>query len=319
MKLKNKKSTLFKTLVSLVLLVFLLTYASFSWIKREWSPKIEQENISIATSGALVFQFTDFGDEVTTTKTVNEILGVSDFALKPVSSSSGMVGEFFGLEYADEVGFETFKHLDYKAEGVNSEAALGIRHGYIVMNFKLMLAATDGDTSKRYVYLNPNSHVTPTTEGRDVTSAIRISIYSEQAGIAPIILRTKKPNVANGDSLCWGVTNVKTNDQFVANGERLYDLYSDDPDVESKRNETTDDNVELLKVQNVRTMDEFDCVDDTGLFVIEPLKSINITVCIWLEGEDELCNDQITDDQINLLLQFSAMKVEDHGAANAEA
>ena len=84
----------------------------------------------------------------------------------------------------------------------------------------------------------------------------------------------------------------------------------------SIRNEQSESGDDLLERQTVKAMDEYDCVDENGvfkeseaLFVIEPRKAINVTVCIWLEGEDPLCNDSITESQINLLLQFSARTV----------
>ena len=314
MKAKSKRSALFRTLTLLLVLVFLLTYASFSWIKREWSPKIGQENVSIATSGALVFQLTEFGDEVTTSKTINEILGVTDFSLKPVSSVTGSVGEFFTINYADEVGDETFKHLNATKEGVTSETALGIRFGFIVLNFKLMLATVEGDNARRFVYLTKGSHIMP-SEGssNDVTSAIRISIHSDQMGFDPIIIGT--PEAVAKD--CLAVTNEKDGlDNYIADGEKMFDEYLDDGD--SVRNLETESGSPLLLPQSIRTLADYDCVDDQGvfrsdecLFEIDPRSAINVTVCIWLEGEDPMCNDLISDDQINLLLQFAARTVEE--------
>lgn len=308
-KVSSKRMTLIRTLALLLILVFLLTYASVAWIKREWSPKIEQDNISIATSGALVFQFAGSGEEVTTTKSVNEILGVSNFELKPVSSVSGKIGEFFALEYAEEVGFETFKHLNYASEQLNNEMAIGIRYGYIVLNFKLMLATLEGDNALRYLYFNQSSHIQPATTTNDVTSAIRISVHSEQTSASPIIIGTEKAK----NQVCKAVTNVldPVTGLFAAAGERLFSSYSADGD--SVRRETTDSGIPLLGTQKIDTLAEHDCLDEYGnfsaeeaLFTIDPHKSLAITVCIWLEGEDPLCNDQITEDQINLLLQFSA-------------
>lgn len=307
-QLNRKTVSMIKILSLMLVLVFLLAYVSFSWIKREWSPKISQDNISIATSGALVFQFTENGNEVTTNKSVNEILGVNDFALRPVSSSSGKAGEFFTLEHGKEVGEEQFKHLNFISEGYASESALGIRYGYIVLNFKLMLSTLEGDEARRFIFLNPNSKIESTSEGQDVTSAIRISIFSEQAGIEPIIVSTETAKMQ--DSV--GVNTAKRGDgSFIADGERLFDTYV--PDGEQIRNEKSESGVDLLKKQTIRTLEECDGETSTGefaqseaLFAIDPHSSVNITVCIWLEGEDPLCNDAITEDQISLLLQFSA-------------
>ena len=46
-----------------------------------------------------------------------------------------------------------------------------------------------------------------------------------------------------------------------------------------------------------------------------PGQDVDVTVCIWLEGEDPFCNDTVTDNKLNLRLQFSAW-VEDTVAEN---
>ena len=96
----------------------------------------------------------------------------------------------------------------------------------------------------------------------------------------------------------------------------MFDEYSDDGD--SVRNLETESGSPLLLPQSIRTLADYDCVDDQGvfrsdecLFEIDPRSAISVTVCIWLEGEDPMCNDLISDDQINLLLQFAARTVEE--------
>ena len=298
----------------LLILVFLLAYASFSWIKREWSPKIVQDNISIQTSGALVFKFDHTGANVTTSATVNQILGENSFALKPVSNSSGMVGDFFAIEYAEIAGNETFYHLDYRSEGTSSEVNLGKARGYVVLNFKLqILQGDENDTETRYIFINPESMI-ENVEGNvaDIASAVRISIYCKQGMTEPVIIGTD----AADSKRCYAVSNEKDgNGLYIANGEKLFDQYDpEDPYGEgSIRNPDADTGEELLVIQNVRSFSDFDGGGshenfDTSkiLFQMTPGQDMDVTVCIWLEGEDPLCNDTVTDNKLNLRLQFSA-------------
>ena len=57
---KKVKHTLsiIRILSVLLIMVLLCTYATYSWLKREWSPYIYSgdDGITIATSGALVFK-----------------------------------------------------------------------------------------------------------------------------------------------------------------------------------------------------------------------------------------------------------------------
>ena len=69
----NKKGLfkrMIRPLVTLTVMVMMFTYVSYSWIRREWTPYIEQSNIMITTGGSLMFQF---GKENTSGKTINDI------------------------------------------------------------------------------------------------------------------------------------------------------------------------------------------------------------------------------------------------------
>ncbi len=301
----------------LLILVFLLAYASFSWIKREWSPKIYQDNISIHTSGALVFKFDHTGENITTSATVNEILGQNNFALKPVSSCSGMVGEFFNIEYGEAAGNETFYHLNYRTEGYGSEMTMGTAKGYVVLNFKLqLLQADENDTAVRYIYINPESYIRSSDDSMaDVASAVRVSIYCPRGGMTtPIIVGTNEAD----DKHCVGVTNARDESNeniFVADGEKLFDAFdpSNPYGDTSIRNPDADTGEELLLTQDVHRLSDYNGGDDHSnfdkskiLFEMVPGTDMDVTVCIWLEGEDPLCNDQVTDNKLDLRIQFSA-------------
>ena len=69
----------------------------------------------------------------------------------------------------------------------------------------------------------------------------------------------------------------------------------------------------LLVTQNVHRLSDYNGGDDHSnfdtskiLFQMTPGQDMDVTVCIWLEGEDPLCNDQVTDNKLDLRIQFSA-------------
>ncbi len=40
-----------------LVLVFLLSYATYSWMRRDWSPTIHQDNVKIQAGSSLTFKF----------------------------------------------------------------------------------------------------------------------------------------------------------------------------------------------------------------------------------------------------------------------
>ena len=108
--MKNRVSII-RHIAMLTAIVILLTGISYSWIRREWTPSIEQSNIKIITGGALVFQMGE-GSGFKDSETINEILGIENFELKPVSNCTGESDDFFTLNFNDDLGWEKYIHLD---------------------------------------------------------------------------------------------------------------------------------------------------------------------------------------------------------------
>ena len=158
MQVNKKKAKLVMSVVRIisVLLVMILlsTYATYSWLKREWSPYIYsgEDGITIATSGALVFKMDEnINSEGVLSKTINEILGIQgSFALKPVSNATGAASTFFRLNYTDDPATYAFQQLP-----TSDMDSARDKYGFIDITFYIQA----DNSSARYIYLHEDSHI----------------------------------------------------------------------------------------------------------------------------------------------------------------
>ena len=123
----------------LLVLVFMLTYVSFAWLRRNWTPYVEENGIKVSTSGSLAFKLVDY-DDANVGMSINSILKLGEnFVLKPVSNVSGRSEDFFVRNADEGVGKEKYEHLnvqDYVKltnDTLSSKtySQMGIENGYI--------------------------------------------------------------------------------------------------------------------------------------------------------------------------------------------
>ena len=307
---------LIRPLTMLLIMIVLFTYVSFSWMRREWTPTIEQNGITIATSGSLVFQLDD-NSGPSDGKTINEILGVQDFALIPVSNLTGETDHFFKLDANSGPGKESYMHLDKSSpEYGDKPQVMGIKNGYL--EFRFQLYAPDGADTIRYIYLHETKVETAySTSGNvDVASCLRVSVTAEHSGQTWLFMPT------NG--VHTGVTTKTVNGNYVANGVKYYQTYNDVEETGTKTESVIVDGTEYPIEEtnvNVYQFDDFNGRKEDGSYdtnkILFPMKSgddsarVWITVRIWIEGTDENCTDSISDGQINLLLKFGSFTNKD--------
>jgi len=313
-----------------LLATFLLTYFSFAWIRREWSPKLEQEGITIATGNTLAFVF---DDKVTNTMgtSIDELLGIQNFKLKSVSNLTGNSGDFFSMTVSPAGNqFSTLHHIS-RADIANppSDPAqlntqLGKEFGYVDVQFTVMAPNNDGAT--RYVYIDPTSIFENVDPNHDVVSAIRISITLSH-GVGDISEGTTYifgPRVPEGGTpkTHYGINNATipgTSTYAVDGAYRYLDQLDEngDPIPASAvvANGVTYSMQEQSK-QNGGTgkLYDFDQFDGSStaktLFKLENGEQQTITIRIWAEGEDERCTSEISGRAFNLHLKFEALIVE---------
>lgn len=294
----------------LLIMITLFTYVSFSWMRREWTPTIEQTGITIATSGSLVFQMGE-GSEYTDGKTINEIVNLKDFYLIPVSNCTGETDDFFKLEQTTP-GQEMYVYLD-KSDYGGKPLEMGKNNGYL--EFKFQLHAPDGESGTRYIYLHEDSKIENAqgTTG-DPASCVRVSI-SQGTQSAKIF----RQDATKGHT---GITNEKNGDNYAADGLHYYipGTYDTTKDEGEKQTEVVVNGVKkALEVSTVAVhdFDEYSGKTDgkydpakamfqmtAGLDAANP--TVEITVRVWIEGTDPNCESSISNGQINLLIKFAS-------------
>ena len=307
------------TLLLLTALI-LFTYVSFAWLRREWTPYVEQSNITIATGGSLVFEF-EGESGASTGKSINEILGLTkEFVLKPVSSQNGGADSFFTLDLQHGAGLETYRHLDV-SDYQNDPIKMGIENGYI--EFQMMLYSPDSSNTIRYVYIHPESHIRFSEGGEaeqaDAIKCIRMSVTLNSSGETWIF-------GADGVTAHSGVNAVydDVNQRYVMDGVNYYLNYNGDNVAQSEIMTTWEEYDVVAPSDHFKEISEFDGgeYDENGTLVsrdpsqtLFPLTSGDnttkrwITVRIWAEGSDPHCTDKISGAQIDLKLKFSSFTV----------
>jgi len=329
--MKNKKNIYSSILIALVGVTTLaLVGTSYSWIKREWTPHFEAQNMTVETSGSLAIQFEGIqgGAVITDSVDLNETLDLEDFKLHQVSNLTGLSDDFFNIDSTLGHGYETFNHLQ-KLQN-ETYATFAKQHGYIEGRFLITCKAKTGNEEsafKKFVFFDPDeSYIEPvTTSGEyDVSEAIRVSLTIEgtdyggggSAGsdINYLFRKTKM----NGTTFKAHVGALNTKDDdggYVINGLDLYlrnaagDIAGLNPVCFAQNN-----NVYTFEDFNGGSKDaqgnlQFD--SSRALFSMASIEQRWVTLRIWLEGYDENCVDEVAGKMLNFKLTFKSWDVEE--------
>lgn len=323
---KKKKAYLkiLKHITLLAVTVMLFTYVSYSWIRREWTPSIEQTNIKIVTSGALVFQMGE-GSGYSDSETINEILGIDDFELKPVSNCTGKSDDFFALNFNDEMGWEKYEHLSLS--NYPDYTTMGKSNGYLEFNFVLYAPGESG--IERFVYLD-EAYIRDSNSGNPsyYAECVRVSITNKTTNETLIFCIGDTENKT-------AITNEQSGGQYIANGALYYEHYDPTSEANSKpaqeimykngnEREPTGKNLEVFQKcinfseKNGKTDGKYD--KEKTLFSLDSgnsAKGVTIVVRVWLEGADPKCQSKdILEPEIDLKLKFSSFTSADLNAQN---
>ena len=325
--MKEQKKMCFKVIkhtAMMMVMVMLLTYVSYSWIRREWTPSVEQSNIKIVTSGALVFQMGE-GSGYSDSETINEILGIDDFELKPVSNCTGESDDFFALNFNDEIGWEKYEHLSLS--NYPDYTSMGKANGYLEFNF--VLFAPD-ESVMRYVYLD-EAYIKDSDENHKYYSeCVRVSITNKTTNETWIF--------GMGDSTGkTAISNEKVDGIYLANGALYYKNYDPVTEANSEKADTiiykngterNDTGTPLEKSQSYINFSAKDGKNSSGLYDTSKTlftldsgnasKGVTIVVRVWLEGADPKCKSMdILEPEIDLKLKFSSFTNSDLAAQNS--
>ena len=263
---EKKKINWFRAIrpIALVLvLVMLLTYATYSWMKRDWTPAVHEENIQIVAGSSLVFLFN--GEQRDKNVSVSELVPeLKDFVFKSVSNYSGKSDDFFALQYSPKGKFfDKFKHIsiseitdstddsnlndeNYQTDTRIDYTMLGKKHGYIELTFAVK--APTG--SSKHVMLDPSSCIKASmvqsttdvngdtkvdandkvvsTTGQTAVEAMRVSITvpETETTTKTIVFVPKSDGLAQVHK---GINNeVDSDGKYIADGVDRYEDKTED-------------------------------------------------------------------------------------------
>jgi hypothetical protein len=219
-----------------LVLVFLLSYATYAWMKRDWRPKIHQENVRIVAGSSLTFIFKEDNiDDIP----INDLLGMNEFTFKSVSNATGKSEHFFNLNYGTQGElYDTFNHLGFEDivaefdKYDNRYTAIGRSCGYIELTFKIASPA-NGELYDKNIYLTDSYISGVEVDGDAVTTAlnakaaeaIRLSITlheTEKDAEATIIF-------AKSATTHKGINNAEIGGIYMADGVERYDKTKNPP------------------------------------------------------------------------------------------
>lgn len=316
-----------------------VTNVTYSWLRRRWTPTLSQDNISIEATGALTFRLSD-NSTATENATVNDFVDMSTFVLMPVSNITGESNDFFKLIPGTDDGESPagilpgegmiYSHID-NTEG--SWTKTGEKNGYLEFSFTILGKDQEGVDSSpitKWVYLSNESILETVANDLnfDAAQALRVSITVGKNNTK--IMTTN--NAAHTARSHTGVTNEKdaggaylmqgvkyregeeltvnipgTGTPIVRTIEGYNDLAGGDDEnkvftLEHFNGGFAPSDYDANGIVTKDIVDQSRCLFSLGLG-----ESKSITVRIWLEGTDKLCNSNIAGLQVNLLLRFASV------------
>lgn len=331
-KKKSKWIRAIRPIAFVLVLVVLLGYSTYAWMKRDWTPTLREENVRIVAGSSLVFEF---GNDQVKDTAINELAGMGEFVFKSVSNSTGKSGDFFALNYhPNGEYFDSFKHLstdeiseaDFIESGaLNKEMLLGKRYGYVELTFKVKTELGENDTDK-LVRLHKDSCIKGSekdAEGNPLSAEakaknanaalamrVSISVFDGDTETDTFIYSPRADG--NGAPTHTGITNRFADGiGYVADGATRYD-YDVDNKTATLAQVARDGSPLKITPTGVKalassTENEND-VNET-LFRLNKGETKTIVVRIWLEGEDADCtDDKVLGGELDLLLKFEAIE-----------
>ena len=318
---EKKKRNWFRTIRPIALalvLVTLLTYATFSWMKRDWTPTISEQNVKIVAGSSLVFMF---GEDEVQDMALNKLAGMGDFVFKSVSNCTGESDHFFALNYSPRgAHYDTYKHLstdqitDAELEdsnALNKEMLLGKQYGYVELTFRVKAAASENDYDKD-IRLSTVSNISgskkdgiPVEKNETAAQAMRISITVPDD--TDPTTDTTKTIIYSPRGSHAGITNDHIEGSgYAADGLNRYAFDAAGNATLVREYETGKPLVE--SASNVRTL-ATEGKNDV-LFTLAKGREEVIIVRIWLEGEDVNCTDEdALNAELDILLKFEAENI----------
>ncbi len=315
---KKKRSKWFRAIrpIALVLvLVMILTYATFSWMKRDWTPTLSQNNVKIVAGSSLVFMFGD--DELDDDIPLNQLAGMNNFVFKSVSNCTGESEDFFALNYSPRgEHFDKFMHLSTdqvtndeldESGAINKEMLLGKKYGYVELTFGVKAAAGENDFDKIIRLANTSKISGAATGGNANNSAaamamrVSVTVPDGNGGTRTILYSPRGEHKGITNNHIEGVG-------YAADGVNRYS-YDEHSGNYVKVDKAKDDTDIVVSKEDVKTLVTGTENQNDALFTLKKGSTEQIIVRIWLEGEDSSCTDAVLNSELDILLRFEAVDI----------
>ncbi len=180
--MKNTKHKIAMSCISIAMCIVTLFSFSFSWIKRDWSPTVEQEGITITATSALSLILN--GESRETIK-LEEVLGVKDVNLRQISNATGESDDFFYLESDGQIK-NSIIHRVTKSDEEANDNTFSQKHGYVEFKFMITGKAAGSNVTQK-VFLSQSSHLqapTLTIDAAEAESVVRAAIEKDEKYMA---------------------------------------------------------------------------------------------------------------------------------------
>ncbi len=307
---KKLQLSAFVILVSLVL----LTTATYAWMSIASTLKVVNLAMTVVTDNALKVALDEDGTpgEFTTVLDLSELFA-EDNILRPVTYSAvedAFMAPVYGLDGRIETLTEMLLREDEEATPNYTLMAEGDEEAGYLIALDLWVCASETSCA---VTLSPPTEVTEgllgggtylvgapvwnaetythDDGGQGAEYAIRIGFRSyDDDGETENFVMYEPNNTGDVTTSVDGTGEYISADKYIIQSESTWD----------EQTPTLRDNVDY-------TLGEF-LTDDIVLFELEAGVPKLITVYIWLEGQDEACDNSISAAELLLNLQFTALE-----------
>lgn len=282
--MKNRK--LIISIIAIAELLLISVFGTLAWIEGTMEPSVVGERWQLDTAPGLVMKWVDPNtgvegqyDKIYLDDYLNDS---SSFTFSEVSSPNGI--NFFVREIQvdeeNEGGTAMEEQIVLRAAGTDDENS-----NYIKVTFSLETE----EGQKQLIYLDPERCYVRVKTGADSEEqiisqdAIRMALHIAYRGA-----------VGSNSSHVFCVGERKSSYKAVSENFPGGVLDMSNPD-----------HVVSLDPSNIRTFSDFS-VGNTPIIALDPNDRATVTLCVWLEGMDEGCINDIAGQELAMSLYFTS-------------
>ncbi len=327
-----KRSKLIFSICMLVAMCMSLAAVSYSWLRRDWRPSIDGDNIQIQTGSTLSIRLIN-GENVPRIVLGDLLHSPDDFRLKQVSNMTGRSEDFFKLEFQSGLSLENavVQHIPVDDQLYANATERGEHFGYIEIPFFLVGNTTDS-TYNQLVYIAPESHISIPKEVAESGDQDEIAKYEQALQAVRVSITIHGVKDEDGVDSTYGIkldestahrgiNNVQDhNGKYVVVGHSPLD---ESVDYSGENEESL--NAPMVKNPDVafRSLSyyssalngqEFD--QEKALFPMSSSEVRRVTMRIWLEGTDDACTNDISGLNFDIAIVLAGYDVSNASGAS---